>query len=165
MDIKYAKILAVDDEKINQQILAAMLKKCGYEHLIVSSGQEALELVDSYEPDLLLLDVMMPEMDGFQVVQALKKNTRTRPIPIILVTALTDRQSRIKGLSAGAEDCITKPIDGQELSIRIRNLLRLKKLNDFLRQHNRTLAQYDTLTGLPNRSLLRDHLVHELVNS
>ncbi|MEG3640859.1 putative bifunctional diguanylate cyclase/phosphodiesterase [Magnetococcus sp. PR-3] len=162
MDVTEARVLIVDDEFINQQIASAILKGAGYDYLVAGSGEEALEMVQSYAPDLILLDVLMPGMSGFEVVKHLKADESTRHIPVILVTALSDRDSRIDGLDAGAEDFIAKPIDDRELKARVRNLLRLKKLNDFLSDHNQILKQYDTLTALPNRNLCRDRLVSDI---
>ena len=95
--------------------------------------------VDQFCPDLMLVDVMMPGMDGFELTRRLKANEKSVNIPIILVTALTDRDSRLKGLEAGAEEFINKPVERMELLIRVRNLLRLKEYHDFLAHHNELL--------------------------
>jgi len=133
------KILVVDDEPKNVKLLADILRFRGYAVVTAESGEQALACVARDAPDLLLLDVMMPGIDGFEVARRLKANEATRPIPIILVTALNDRDSKIKGLDAGAEDFLGKPVDRVELEVRVRNLLLLKSHADFLRNHNAIL--------------------------
>ena len=120
------RILIVDDERNNRELLEAMLNEEGYILVGAESGEAALEMVARQPPDLILLDVLMPGVDGFEVTDALKGNAATRNIPIILVTALDDRAGRLHGLSAGAEDFLAKPVDRAELCARVRNLLRLK---------------------------------------
>jgi PAS domain S-box-containing protein len=121
-----ARILIVDDERHNRQLLEVMLAPEGFVVQTAASGEEALALVAEEPPDLILLDVMMPGMDGYQVAATIKANIITKDIPVILVTALDDRNSRMRGLSAGAEDFLTKPVDRAELCARVRNLSRLK---------------------------------------
>ena len=120
------RLLLVDDESTNRELLESMLNEEGYILVGAESGQAALDLVACQPPDLILLDVLMPVMDGFEVTEALKGNAATRNIPIILVTAVDDRAGRLHGLSAGAEDFLAKPVDRAELCSRVRNLLRLK---------------------------------------
>ena len=122
-----ARILIVDDERRNRDLLEVMLSADGYVLGMASGGVEALEEVRRQHPDLILLDVMMPGMDGYQVAARIKGDPATRHIPIILLTALDDRNSRIHGLSAGAEEYLTKPVNRHELSLRVRNLLRLRE--------------------------------------
>ena len=100
------------------------------------SGEQALSLVAQRPPDLILLDVMMPGLNGYEVARKLKANTLTSAIPIIMVTALIDRAVRLAGLDAGAEDFLEKPVDRAELWLRVRNLLRLKALADLLQDHS-----------------------------
>ncbi|OOZ75870.1 two-component system response regulator [Solemya velum gill symbiont] len=133
------RILAVDDDARNLKLISTMIRQQGYDCLCVEDGHSALAAVEQYRPDLMLVDVMMPGMDGFELTQQLKANEQTRNIPIILVTALTDRDSRLQGLEAGAEEFVSKPIDRVELSIRLRNLLRLKEYSDFLSEHKSLL--------------------------
>jgi CheY-like chemotaxis protein len=119
------RILIVDDERRNRQLLEVMLGGEGYELTSATSGAEALEMVAAHAPNLILLDVMMPGMNGYEVAASLKVDPATRHIPIIILTALDDRNSRIHGLGAGAEEFLTKPVNRHELCLRVRNLLRL----------------------------------------
>jgi PleD family two-component response regulator len=121
-----ARILIVDDERFNRQLLEVMLAPEGYLLATASSGEEALKMVAEQPPDLILLDVMMPGMDGYQVAARIKGNVASRDIPVILLTALDDRSSRIHGLRVGAEDFLTKPVNHIELTIRVKKLLGLK---------------------------------------
>jgi putative two-component system response regulator len=136
-----ANILIVDDQEGNRKLLDVLLKEQGYTTHMAASGIEALAAVAEDPPDLLLLDVMMPGMDGFQVAERLKSDPTTRSIPIITVTSLEDRISRLRGLKGGAEDFLSKPIDRAELSVRVRNLLRLKAYGDLLANYNRVLEE------------------------
>jgi len=136
-----ATILIVDDEPINCKLLESLLQPEGYLTVTAGSGAQALSLLAKSAPDLILLDVMMPELDGYQVAALLKADPVTSNIPIIMVTALNDRDARIAGLQAGAEEFLSKPVDRAELWLRVRNLLRLKDYSDFLRNHNLLLEQ------------------------
>ena len=138
---KAATILVVDDEERNRRLLAAMLNAEGYAVAEAEDGLRAIAIACASPPDLVLLDIMMPGMDGHDVARALKSDPVTRAIPIVMVTALDDRDSRLKGLEAGAEEFVTKPVDRIELRTRVRNLLRLKELGDLLADHNRTLEE------------------------
>jgi signal transduction histidine kinase len=119
-------VLIVDDDDHTQSVLGVMLADQGYVLQSARSGADALGLIASAPPDLVLLDVLMPAMDGIEVAVRIKGNDRTKNIPIIIVTALDDRAARIRGLEAGAEDFLSKPIDRAELCVRVRNLLRLR---------------------------------------
>ncbi|BCM25199.1 EAL domain-containing response regulator [Methyloradius palustris] len=136
-----ATILIVDDEPQNCKLLSAMLKPEGYLTICANSGLQALSLIASNPPDLILLDIMMPEMDGYQMTAILKADPSTANIPIIMVTALSDQSACLAGLKAGAEEFLSKPIDRTEMWLRIRNLLRLKAFDDFLQNHNALLEQ------------------------
>jgi two-component system NtrC family sensor kinase len=127
-----ATILVVDDEASNRQVIVAQLKNEGYAMMTASSGEEALALVDQQLPDLILLDAMMPGISGFDVTEILKGEERTANIPIIMLTALGDSDSRLAALTHGAEEFLTKPVARAELVMRIRNLLKLKKYQDSL---------------------------------
>jgi PAS domain S-box-containing protein len=134
-----ARILIVDDEQANRRLLEVMLGQEGFQLLTAASGEEALALVAREPPDLILLDVMMPGMDGYAVASALKANHDTKNIPIIVVTALDDREAMMRGLSAGAEDFLSKPVDRSELHARVRNLLRLKAYGDYYDKYSQIL--------------------------
>jgi DNA-binding response OmpR family regulator len=121
-----ARILVVDDEPDNVEVLDIILTLEGFVVLTADSGKEAFASVAQQRPDLILLDVMMPGMTGYEVVAKLKGNPDTQNIPVILVTALDVRKARIAGLSAGADDVLTKPLHRAELVLRMRNLLRVK---------------------------------------
>ena len=126
-----ARILVVDDELANRKLLEVMLAPEGFVLQNAASGAEALASVAADPPDLVLLDVMMPGLDGFEVAKRLKGSAATRNIPIIMVTIRDDREAKLRGLETGAEDFLTKPVDREELRVRVRNLLRLKAYGDF----------------------------------
>lgn len=125
-----AKILIVDDEPFNVDYLEQELEDLGYETVSAANGQEALQKVAAEAPDLILLDVMMPIMDGFTVCRILKEHEETRLIPVVIMTALNAIEDRVKGIEAGADDFLTKPVNEQELLARIRTTLRLKHTVD-----------------------------------
>jgi len=133
------RILVVDDDQRNLKLMEAMVGAEGYASRLADNGLMALALCDEWLPDLVLLDVMMPGMDGFEVARRLKSQAATKNIPIIFLTALADRNSRLKGLEVGAEEFVSKPVDRLELGMRMRNLVRIKEYNDFLAEHNRVL--------------------------
>jgi two-component system cell cycle sensor histidine kinase/response regulator CckA len=134
-----ARVLIVDDELHNRRLLEVMLAPEGFALLTASSGAEALAIVSRQAPDLILLDIMMPGIDGYEVAATLKKQPATKNIPIIMVSALDDRNARMLGLSAGAEDFLTKPVDRAELTVRVRNLLRLKAYGDYHDEYSQFL--------------------------
>lgn len=134
-------VLVVDDEPNNVKLLELLLHGEGYTTIAAKNGSEALTLAAAENPDLILLDVMMPDMDGFETVARLKADPRTKPVPVIMVTALDDRDSKLRALQAGAEEFLSKPIDRADLTVRVRNLLRLKEYGDFLANHNRMLDE------------------------
>jgi CheY-like chemotaxis protein len=125
-----SKILIVDDELFNVDLLEQQLEELGYETVSAANGQEALARVAAEAPDLILLDVMMPIMDGFTVCRLLKDNEETRLIPIVIMTALGAVEDRIQGIEAGADDFLTKPVDERELLARIQTTLKLKHAVD-----------------------------------
>ncbi|HHP7244474.1 MAG TPA: response regulator [Elainellaceae cyanobacterium] len=126
------RILVVDDHPSSRMTAVALLSVEGYEVIEADSGSNALEFVSDINPDLVLLDVMMPGMDGFEVCRCLKQDEQTRFIPIIFVTALNDRRARLRGIEAGGDDFLTKPFDQLELSARVKSLIRQKRLNEDL---------------------------------
>ena len=134
------KILVVDDEPLNVKILQIHLHARGYTVLTAGDGDEALEIVSNEIPDIILLDINMPKVDGFEVVESVRADKKTAFIPIIMITALRDTQeNRIKALEAGADDFIEKPFNSFEVLARIKSLLRIKFYHDTLEEHNARL--------------------------
>jgi response regulator RpfG family c-di-GMP phosphodiesterase len=150
-------ILCTDDEHINLLVLEQVLTSSGYDVLQATGGAMALELVESQAPDLVLLDVVMPEMDGYEVCRRIKSDSRNRQLPVIMVTGLSDRESRIKGIEAGAEDFISKPFDRGELLARIKMLLHLKTLNDRLMH---AYANTNSLIAFGEQIITRHNPLH-----
>ncbi len=135
IDTKQPRILVVDDEEKNFRLLSLILKDLSCIFETARDGREAILKTVSFQPDLIFLDLMLPEMDGYAVCRLLKENPDTRTIPIIVVTALDDKASKLQALEAGANDFLNKPIDGTEVIIRTKNLLRIKEFDDFLQTH------------------------------
>ena len=143
-----ARVLVVDDTPLNVKLLADLLTAKGYAVLTAESGPEALKIIAADQPDLVLLDVVMPGMTGYEVCRRVRENRVTEVLPVIMVTALDPAEERLKGLEAGADDFLTKPINQAELLVRVRSLLRIKQLYDTvqaqaaqLTEWNRTLEQ------------------------
>jgi len=146
-----ARILVVDDIRTNIKVLEAKLTSEYYEVLTAGSGPEALQAAVALKPDLILLDVMMPGMDGFEVCRRLKADPETAHVPVIMVTALGDPEDRVQGLSAGADDFLTKPVDDIAMFARVRSLLRVKLMLDELRMRERTSASLGVISPpVPN---------------
>ena len=148
---KRFKILVVDDEPIDLQVISAALKD-KYEVIAAQSGQEAIDLTRQHKPDLILLDVMMPEMSGYEVCSSIKSDAQIADIPIIFVTAFNTRDGEIGGLEAGAIDYVTKPIIFELLNLRVKNFLTMKEQRDLIiRQKEEleaTLARIKQLEGI-----------------
>jgi DNA-binding response OmpR family regulator len=125
-----ATILVVDDDAKNVRLMEVLLRPRGYAVVTAANGAEALQQVHRDPPDLILLDVMMPQVDGFEVCRLLKDSPATRLIPVVMMTALNGVEDRIKGIDAGADDFLTKPVNRDELLARIRTSLRLKRAID-----------------------------------
>jgi len=168
---KKKRILVVDDHEDNIELLRARLEARGYEVEGANDGQAALDAVRRVCPDLILLDVMMPRMDGSEVVRRLKANAELPFIPVIMQTALDSTENKVEGLDAGADDYITKPINFAELEARVNSLLRIKALQTDLAARERELSELndrlrlisltDGLTEVENRRSLELHL-HEM---
>lgn len=147
------RILVVDDNRDNVEIIATRLRFRGYEIDEATDGAVALERVRQQPPDLILLDVMLPDIDGYEISRRIKGDSSLPFIPIILVTARDTTQDKVAGLDAGADDYLTKPINFPELEARVRSMLRIKKLQDEIELKNRELERLsisDGLTGLFN---------------
>jgi len=133
MKEKKPTILCVDDDFNNLALLEAVLTPCGYETILADCGQAALEKADEALPDLILLDIMMPRMSGFEVLEKLRAGEKTKAIPVVMVTALKETEDKVKALEAGCDDFISKPFDKVELLARVKSML---KISYYLRQLN-----------------------------
>lgn len=155
-------ILIVEDDERNVRLLKAMLMPENYRVIAALNGEEALREMDRVKPDLILLDVMMPGMDGFEVCRRIKEDEKNKGLPILMVTALTAKEDRIKALDAGADDFLSKPIDKTELLVRVKSMLRMKSYYDQLgiqlheiEEKNEKLLQLEAM---------RDELTHMVVH-
>lgn len=145
-----ARVLVVDDILPNVKLLEAKLAGEYYDVLTAMSGPEALEKIATDAPDIVLLDVMMPGMDGFEVCKRIKDNPETAHIPVVMVTALTDPSDRVKGLEAGADDFLSKPLNDVALMARVRSLVRLKMTVDEWRTRENTASQLGVVETASN---------------
>lgn len=167
-----ASILAVDDTPGNLRLLVDLLTSEGYAVLTAASGPEAVRRVKADRPDLVLLDVVMPGMDGFEVCRLIRTDPQTTLLPVIMVTALYPGEERVKGLEAGADDFLTQPVNRHELLARVRSLLRIKLLQDAVQAHagevedwNKKLqARLDQETKLAEVARSLGDIVHEIKN-
>ena len=166
MKKQHHQILVVDDEELNVRFLSQFLIRKGFAAITAHSGEEALALVASESPDLVLLDAMMPQMDGFEVCRRLRANPETALLPVVMVTALQRPEDEAHALDAGADDFLPKPINYTELMSRIRSLMRIKDLHDELRTNQDALEEkHDQLLQLQHlRESLTQMLVHDLKN-
>ena len=163
-----ARILIVDDHEDNVELLRARLESWGFETISAKDGAEALATIEATLPDLVLLDIMMPKIDGIEVARRVKNNPDLPFIPIIMQTALDSTENKVEGLEAGADDYITKPIDFPELKARVNSMLRIKRLQEEIEERERELmeanerlrhmSQTDGLTGLDNRRHIESRL-------
>src|SRR5579871_464908 len=133
-----ARVLVVDDILSNVKLLEAKLTAEYFEVVTAFNGMECLAKMEQGVPDIVLLDVMMPGMDGFEVCRRIKSNPRTAHVPVVMVTALDQPSDRVAGLEAGADDFLTKPVDDAALFARVRSLVRLKMMTDELRLREET---------------------------
>jgi len=138
-----SRILAVDDQPHNLKLLADLLGAKGYQVVTASTGAEALEKIESHSPDLVLVDVVMPSMSGYEVCRRIRQSPSTALLPVIMITALDPGEERIKGLDAGADDFLTKPINQPELLARVRSLLRIRTLYGQVQEQARELAEWN----------------------
>lgn len=189
-DERPGRILVVDDAEPNRELIAAYLEQGGHEVLMAGSGAEALLALQHKGVDLVLLDIMMPGIDGYEVCTRMRQNFATRLTPVVLVTSLDDRADRIRGMEAGADDFLSKPVNQTELLARVRSLLRVKRLTDqldsseaviftlaraveakdpFTEQHTSRVADYSraiaAAAGLPSEeqgAVYRCGMVHDI---
>ncbi len=140
-----ARILVVDDVDFNVKLLDAKLKQDYYQVFTASNGVQAVAKAKEIKPDLILMDVMMPEMDGFEATQIIKSDPNLSFIPIIIVTALNAQEDKVRGLEAGADDFLTKPINDKALMTRLKSLVRLKVMDDELRLRDQTGREFGVI--------------------
>ncbi len=149
------RILVVDDLPANRELVGDCMEGAGHDVRLASNAEEALSIIRSWDPDVIILDIMMPTVDGLQLCEQLKSDSGFMAIPIILMTAMSDRALRIRGIEAGANDFLLKPIEPIEVSLRVRNALRLKRLYDGMKK------SHDDLRRLEG---LRDSMTHMLIH-
>lgn len=158
-----ARILVVDDVAANVKLLEAKLSAEYFDVLTAMDGLTALDIAQREQPDIILLDVMMPKMDGFEVCRRLKEARETAHIPVVMVTALDQSSDRVTGLNAGADDFLTKPVDDVALFARVKSLVRLKRLTDELRMRQLTSEQLGLVTGPQAEEIDKDPPGHILI--
>ncbi|NPV86641.1 MAG: response regulator [Anaerolineae bacterium] len=159
------KVLIIDDEKRQRDVLESVLFNQGYELYFAENGPQGLQMAREYLPDVILLDIMMPDMDGFQVCEVIRADDMLKEAPVLFLTALEDKEARIRGLEVGADDFITKPFDITELRTRLRTITRLNRYRSLMKHRsdleeaNRQLLEaYDaTIQGWASALELRDH--------
>lgn len=172
-------ILIIDDLPANLGVIVEHLESVGYRVVVAQEGEEGVRRAEFVRPDLILLDVLMPRMDGFETCCRLKANAKTQDIPVIFMTALTDAADKVKAFAAGGVDYVTKPFQHEEVMARVNTHLSLRAMQQLLEARNQQLQQqanerqqhqaeleyratHDSLSGLPNRTLFRDRLIHAI---
>jgi len=163
-----ANILIIDDSKLIAHVAKTMLTKQGHEVVLAQDGKAGVEAAKSVQPDIILLDLIMPVMDGYEVCQHLKADETTQEIPIIMVTSKAETADKIKGLQMGALDYVTKPFDEGELIARVNIHLRLRELYQEVQEQNRLLqemANRDGLTGLYNHRYFHEQLSQDFLRA
>ncbi len=156
--MKKATILIVDDNTTNLNVLLDYLHEVGYKVLIAPSGEQALQQVQHVSPDLILLDVMMPGINGFETCQRLKEQNKTKNIPVIFMTALSDTMDKVRGFSVGGVDYITKPFQHEEVLARVKTHLMIRNLQQELQKKNDDLEEYAALLARRNEELHEKNL-------
>ncbi len=137
------KILVVDDQRTNAELMAGLLEARGYQVQVALSGERALELIKSSQPDVVILDILMPELDGYQVCRTLRADPQTALLPVVLVTSLEPQAERVKGIEAGADDFLSKPVNWSELFARVASLIRVKALQDEVARQAEALRDWN----------------------
>jgi two-component system cell cycle response regulator len=163
-----AKILIIDDSRLIAHVAKTILTKRGHEVILANDGLAGLQAAKSEQPDIILLDLIMPVMDGYQVCMGLKKEYSTREIPVIMLTSKAEPADKVKGLELGALDYVTKPFDEGELVARVNTQLRLKELYEALQEKNLQLqeqANRDGLTGLYNHRYFHEQLSQDFLRA
>lgn len=162
MNKQKPRILCVDDENLNLQLYKGILENAGYTVIPATSGQQALDTLAHELADIVILDLMMPEMDGFTVLKTLRSNPATENLPVIVATALSDRATKLQALETGANDFLYKPLDRPEMLLRVRNLLKAKEYQDLLQTFNQRL-QHEVRHKTQELRLSYIETVHRLV--
>ncbi len=157
MDEPRPLILIVEDNSVNAKLCEKLLNKNGYETAVCSDGESAIEFVNTNSPDLILLDIVMPGIDGYEFCKVMKNNPKIKHTPVIFLSAMNDEKSIIKGFESGAVDYVTKPFRHQELMARAKTHIELKRAKEKLLR----IAITDELTGLVNRRYFMGRLLHE----
>jgi two-component system sensor histidine kinase/response regulator len=150
------RVLVVDDEADNRDLLRDLLAAHGHQVVEAATGEEALRAAEAGVPDTIILDVVLPDLDGFSVCRRLKENPRTAAVPILLVTALRERKDRLAGMDAGANDFLSKPIDTQDVLLRVRNAVHTRHLYDELAENYARLRQLEMLRGELTQMIVHD---------
>jgi len=156
-----ATILVIDDSKLIVHVAKKLLSKRGHNVLLAEDGETGVEIAGSQKPDLILLDLILPGIDGYQVCRQIKGDGETKDIPVIMLTSKAEQADKVKGLELGASDYVTKPFDEGELIARVQTHLRIKELYESLQEKNRQLlemANRDGLTGLYNHRFFQETL-------
>ena len=148
IDISSSRVLIADDIQQNRELLEAYLADEGYEILMSSDGQQTMQMVEQHQPDLILLDIMMPRMSGYEVCSQIKADPGKRGIPVLMVTALNEAGDIEKAVNAGCDDFLTKPVSRLELRTRVRSLLRVRHLAN---ERDRLLAYLEEVEGVAGR--------------
>ncbi len=154
-DLQHGRIMVVEDDLMQRMLLARVLETQGHTVVYAENGRQALDALPDAEPDLIISDIIMPEVDGFELCRRIKSDPSLLTIPIILVTALDTKDDIIKGIDAGANEFLTKPIEPRELALRVRNAIRAKKLYEKVEKN---------LQKLKDLEAMRDNLVHMVVH-
>ena len=141
--MKY-KILIADDNPTNVELMEAFLAECDYKIAVAVDGQDTLDKTREFQPDLILLDIMMPKLSGFEVCEKLKSNQETKDIMILMITALTERGDIEKAVMAGCDDYLSKPVSKLELLKRVENMLKFRSVTDELERLRRYIDQMET---------------------
>lgn len=150
-DLTSAKIMMVDDEPINMEVVQALLEEAGYHNFVLEEqSARAMETLENEQPDMLILDLMMPDKDGFQLLMEIRSHERYQHLPVIILTSANDNESKLRVLELGATDLLAKPVDPTELKLRVYNTLSSKSYLD-------QLAYYDPVTQLPNSRMFQEH--------
>jgi putative two-component system response regulator len=165
--MKFITILAVDDNPVNLELLFDLLDNAGFEVLVSQNGQSALKRAKNTHPDIILLDIMMPDMDGFETCRRLKADETTKDIPIIFMTALSETVDKVRGFALGAVDYITKPIDPEEVLARVNTHLTMQRLQNELKAKNAMLADREVhlIKLVEEKTQKIEHITLALVNA